>query len=82
MTLEPEIAYFAQNLQEWLRHYRGQFALVKGARLAGTFTTFAEAYEAGVREFGLEPFLVKVLTDVEEQVQYPALAVGVLNARL
>ena len=44
---------------------RGQFALVHGEIVADVFPTFDAALEAGYDRFGLDPFLVKEVTEHE-----------------
>lgn len=80
MVLEQELTYFEAMRDEWLRHYEGQVALVKGEELHGTFTTSAEAFEAGVHLFGTQAFLIKKLEVDGQVVQYPALSVGMISA--
>jgi hypothetical protein len=48
MALETELRYFGEHKEEWLKHYEGKYALVKGETLVGTFTTFQEAYQRGI----------------------------------
>ena len=43
MVLERELRYFEQHLEEWLRVYRGQFVVIKGDELLGSFSTQGEA---------------------------------------
>ena len=79
MVLQKELEYFEREKSRLLAHYKGQFALIKGDELAGTYTTFAEAFEAGVRAFGNQPFLIRAVAEKGEITQYPALAVGMIN---
>jgi predicted ferric reductase len=79
-VLEIELEFFTQHKDEWLRYYKGQFALVKGEELIGTFTTRTEAFSAGIGRLGNVPFLIKVVSEEEETVQFPALTVGMINA--
>jgi len=55
-----------------LKLYEGQFVLIKGENFAGSFTTDAEAYKAGLEKFGNEPFLIKQVLDDDRTVSYPA----------
>ncbi len=82
MVLDRELAFFERQRGELLEHHRGQFAVIKGEHLLGAYTTFEEAFGAGVHELGNQPFLVKMVEEGDGIVQYPALAVGMLNARL
>ena len=82
MALEQELAYFEVQKPQLLEHHAGQFALIHGEQLLGTYTTFQEAFEAGVRALGTQPFLVKQVTAEDRPVQFPALTVGLISARL
>jgi hypothetical protein len=80
MPLERELNYFQEHKAELLQHHAGQFALIHDQQLVGTFPTFREAFEAGVQQFGVEPFLVQHVADQPDQIQYPALVLGMLHA--
>jgi len=80
MALERELAYFEAHKSELLSTYQGQFALIYGDELLGTYTRFEEAFEAGVARLGNESFLVQPIVENAGQVQFPALAVGLLRA--
>jgi hypothetical protein len=54
---------------------------VKGDSLVGTFDAIEDANSAGVRSFGVQPFLVRQLGHMPDEVQVPALTLGVLRAR-
>jgi hypothetical protein len=82
MPLEQELNYFQANKADLLAHHAGKFALVHGQALVGTYTSFNEAFEEGVKQFGTEPFLVQHISDQPDQIQYPALIVGRLSAGL
>ena len=78
--LERELAFFESERDSLLRHHRGQFALIKGEELLGTFTTFQQAFEAGVAAIGNSEMLIQQVHDEEEIAQFPALSVGVISA--
>ena len=80
MAFEKETAYFNAHKVDLMQHYKGQFALIKEEDLLGTYTTFEEAFEAGVKLLGNQAFLIRQVVEGEEVVQYPALAAGMLNA--
>lgn len=80
--LAEELAFFEENKSEWLTHYSGKFALIKGRELIDTFTTLEEGYQEGVRCFGTNPFLVRQIIEEEPIEEIPALVLGLLNARL
>lgn len=81
MALETEARYFDSIRAVLVETHAGQFAVVKGERLEGVFTTFAEAYEAGVRLHGVEPFMVREILAEEYPVLLPALNAGVVFPR-
>jgi|HubBroStandDraft_2_1064218.scaffolds.fasta_scaffold429315_2 hypothetical protein len=64
-ALEVEIAYFNRNRERLVKDYAGQFLLIKGEDLIGSFTTEAQAYEVGVERLGNSPFLIKRAADRE-----------------
>ncbi len=78
--LEQEREFYAENLAEWLKKYPGKFALVKERELAGAFDTIEEALSAGARQFGLTPFLVRRVQEKQEELNVPALTLGILRA--
>lgn len=81
MELEKELAYFKKHKKELLENYEGQFVLIRGKELVGSFTTEQEAYEEGVKRFGNEAFLIKEVTAGEEETAYfPALTLGLVHA--
>jgi hypothetical protein len=82
MALEQELGYFQEQKQEFLRTYNGKFVLIKGDQFLGAFDTPADAYAAGVAQFGGEAFLVKKVAEQEETFRNQALALGLIHARL
>lgn len=68
MALETELATFRRELVGLLADptKRGSFALVHGNSVAALFPNFDLALAAGYERFGLDPFLVKEVTDHEE----------------
>lgn len=78
--LKEELQYFEHMKPELLKTHPGQYALIKGQTLAGTFTTFQEAYEAGISTFGNEPFLIKQIIEKEMPQKLPALTHSLLHA--
>jgi len=78
--LTRELKHFDEQREELLRHHEGAFALITAGRLLGAYTTEAEAYEAGLRAIGNKPFLIKLVTREDPEIQIPALAVGAISA--
>jgi hypothetical protein len=78
--LETERQFYSENLANWLSQFPGKFALVKGQELIGTFDTNEQALSEGARRFGLEPFLVRRVQERQDDVNVPALTLGILRA--
>jgi hypothetical protein len=81
VALETEVQHFESIRDELVRTRKGQFALIHGSQLDGVFTTFPEAYAAGVRAHGTEPFMVRQILAEDAPVLLPALNAGVIFAR-
>ena len=80
MELEAELEFYNNQKGGFLKYYKGQFALIKGKELFGTYTTWEEAFNDAVEKFGNVPFLIKPVQEEDEFVQFPALLVGAISA--
>jgi hypothetical protein len=80
--LEQEIKYYNEHLQELLKSDSDKFVLIKDSELVGIFNTFDEALTEGARRYGLVSFLVRQIARKREDVNIPALTLGILNADL
>jgi hypothetical protein len=78
--LEQERKFFEENRALWLTKFPGRFVLIKGSELLGTFDTIDEALAEGARRFGLESFLARRVEQVEQEINIPALTLGILRA--
>ncbi len=58
-TLAREVAAFERLLPELLEKHAGEFALVQGGKLRGTFRTQGAALREGHAKFGYGPMLVR-----------------------
>lgn len=60
-VLRKERDVFEQHRKEWSRAHPGEFVAIQDdAILEGFFSTYAEAFKAGVQKFGVRrSFLVK-----------------------
>lgn len=56
-----ELKVFEQHRQEWSRSHPGEYVAIQDETIVdGFFTTYAEAFKAGLRKFGVRrEFLVK-----------------------
>lgn len=64
MPLERELETYRANLPALLDR-EGQWAVVKGDRVAGVWPTYEDALKAAYGEFGLDGFMVKQIHAVE-----------------
>lgn len=78
--LEQERQFYAEHLPEWLAEYPGKFVLIKGSDLIGVFDTIEDALAGGARRFALEPFLVRRVQEKQDEINIPALTLGILRA--
>jgi len=62
-----ELKVFERNRQEWSRSHPGEFVVIQDhVVVEGFFGTYAEAFNAGLRQFGVRRgFLVKQVWQTE-----------------
>jgi len=62
-----ELDFFSRHRDEWLSAYPGMFVAIQGDIVAdGFFGSYAEAFTAGIRKFGVgRNFLVKQVWTTE-----------------
>jgi hypothetical protein len=77
-TIERE--FYAAHEAEWASAHLGRFVVVKGERLLGAFESMEQALAAGAASFGSDSFLVRKLGEMQEEVNIPALSLGLLRA--
>jgi len=80
MVLKEEVEYYNKMKLDLITKHEGKYALIKGQELKGIYNSEFEAYEAGVKMFKDEAFLIKHITKEEETVEFPALALGIIYA--
>jgi hypothetical protein len=69
LPLRDEIALFNRSRAEWIAVGKsGAWVAIKGRRIVSFFRDMAEAYAAGLREFGEGPFLVREIKDRDEAI--------------
>jgi hypothetical protein len=78
--LDIERQFYTENLPSLLNDYRGRYIVVKEKTVAGPFATADEALSEGARRYGLQPFLVRLVTEEQPEVSIPALTLGLLHA--
>ena len=77
---KEELGHFEEIKDRLLKEHEGQYALIKGHELIGTFSSSEEAYHQGIRTFKQEPFLIKHIIEKETPAQIPALFTGTIGA--
>ncbi len=78
--LEQEILFYNTHLKELVTSDLGKYVLIKNNELIGKFNTFDDALSEGARRFGLVPFLIRQIQTDQEEINIPALTLGILNA--
>ncbi len=77
--LEGEYRFFMSKKWDWMGRYEGKHLLIKGRELIDYFMTFADAYKAGVQQFGTELFFVKKLVRFGHPESIPTLELGLIS---
>ena len=79
--LQIETDFYETQLEDLLSKYEGKFALVKGEEIIGIFDSEGEAYTGGLSKVGNQPFLIRRISNLEEQtVTLPAFVLGLIDA--
>ena len=75
--LDTELRTYAAHRAELLRRAEGQYVLIHGDAVIGTYDTEIAAIAAGYAQFGNVPFLVREIAAIETAVMFtsPHLAV-------
>lgn len=81
LTLKNEIELYETNKEDWVDQYgEGKFVAIKEDAVLGPYDSQEKAYEEGLNEFGLEPFLVQRVSKEEQVDHLPALELGIIHA--
>ncbi len=68
-ALEPEITTYKESVPRLLSA-SDKFVLIHDKTIVGTFDTYGDALRCGYEKFGLKPFLVKQIEQVETVQQF------------
>ncbi|WP_144156516.1 hypothetical protein [Paraburkholderia sp. BCC1885] len=68
-ALETELARFKAELPALWKD-EGKYALIKGDQPIEIFETYEDALKLGYERFGLDPFLVKLITRTESVANF------------
>ena len=80
--LTTELETYKSNVEAWIDHV-GEFVVIRGDKVIGFYSSYADAVQVGYGECGLEPFLVKQVRVIENTHFVPLLmraANGALHA--
>jgi hypothetical protein len=66
--LEREQEAFDSQLDEMMREHEGEYVLFRGGKPVAFFTTYNEAYQAGLDKFGLDD--VYIVSEVKRRDQH------------
>jgi len=66
--LQKELEFFESKRAELLAKAKGEYALIRGNKLIGTFFCQKDAIRRGYEMYGNSPFLVKKIVEFEEPV--------------
>jgi hypothetical protein len=65
-VLSFELKVFQQHRDEWLRSHPGEYVAIQDDAIAGFFSSYQDAFKAGLQKFGVRrSFLVKQIWTTE-----------------
>ncbi len=71
MALEKELDTYRARLPELLgQGHKGKFVLIHHEEVGGVWPTWEEAAHEGYQRYGVDPFLVKEVTDQERPLYF------------
>ncbi|MBU1290909.1 hypothetical protein KKB17_03690 [bacterium] len=68
--LKKDLDYFESKLDELLGKSKGEYALIHEGQLIDTFKSKEDAIKRGYELFGNSPFLVKMISEVEDILNF------------
>ena len=74
--LAEELDFYDENRERFLHEHTNRHLLIKGNELIASFPTMDQAVGEGVRQFGSEPFLVRLSGTDTPTFTVPVLALG------
>lgn len=81
LRLKNEVKLYESKKNDWVAKYgEGKFVAIQKDVVLGPYDSQQKAYEKGLNEFGLEPFLVQKVSKEEQVDHIPALELGIIHA--
>ncbi|MBA3062061.1 MAG: hypothetical protein FP833_03755 [Atribacteria sp.] len=68
--LKKDLDYFESKLDELLGKSKGEYALIHEGQLIDTFKSKEDAIKRGYELFANSPFLVKMISEVEDILNF------------
>jgi len=62
---EEELRTFESRKDELVAQGEGKYVLIRGSDIAGIWTTYEDALQAGYQKFGLQGFFVRKIERIE-----------------
>ena len=75
--LEKELQTYETKKAELIGKYKGKFALIKNGDFFDVFDTKLDAVRQGYERFGMVPFLVKQIVEIETPQNFTSNLLGV-----
>lgn len=61
--IEDNFDFFNRNLKKYLPNHKNQYALLKDKKLIAFYDSIADAYYAGYKKYGNQPFSLQHVTE-------------------
>lgn len=75
--LKTEIETYNKLKDELISKSAGKFVLIKGDKLIDTFESQADAINAGYKQFGNVPFLVRLIQEFDTPINFTSKLIAV-----
>lgn len=66
MDFEKELEFYLDNKEDLIRKHKGKVLVIKDARIVGVYDTVSEAYDFGVKNYGLGNFAIQQVSEDSE----------------
>ncbi|RLG02856.1 MAG: hypothetical protein DRN61_05750 [Thaumarchaeota archaeon] len=77
--LSRELMAYERMKEELLKNYEGKVVVIRNGELIGVYESEAEALQAALDKFGLEPVLIKRVLRKERPEEMPAYTFGLVS---
>ncbi len=78
--LDIEKQYFTDHRNELCKKYPGEFVVIKGDIVTGGYDTQDDAMSDAIRLYGLDNYLIRNVNHTVQELNIPALTLGILRA--